>query len=135
MAGLLSRAGPHCAIVNREFFKIGENRDREFGAPSVPAKLKRWGGVGTNIYAALFGFGIKLRHRADTECVVWSFLLSLNIQAIFGNHFAILRRDHRRVANVPAESFKERVDQGLADVGLFDAGSEECLTVGCEVPA
>ena len=110
MARLFARAGPYGAIVDGKFLKVREDGQREFGAPSVPAELKRGGGVHSYIDTAFLGLGVELWQRADTESVVRSLLLPFYIQTVLGDHFPILGRNHCVVADVPAEGFKEWID-------------------------
>jgi len=87
------------------------------------------------IDTALLGFDIKFRQCADAEGVVGRLLLAFDVQAVFGDDLAILRRGHGGVAHVPAEGFEKRVYQRLADMGFLDSGGEERLAVIGEVAA
>ena len=135
MAGLVAGPRARGAIVYAQFLEVGQDGQGNLGAPAVAAKLVGRGGVGADVDAALLGFDVELRQRADAEGVIRGLLLALHVQAVFGNDFAVLRRGHGRVAHVPAQGLEKRVDQRLADVGFLDAGSEERLPVRGEVPA
>ena len=108
----------------------------DLGAPSVAAKLVGRGGIGDDVDAALLGFGVKLRQRADAEGVIGGLLLAFHVQAVFENRLrSIAGRPSPAVADVPAQGLEERVDQVLADVGFLDAGGKERLSIGREVLA
>ena len=101
----------------------------------LPLLILGRGRIGVDVDAALLGFNVKLRQRADAESVVRRFLLTFHVDTVFGNDFAVLRRGHGGVANVPAEGLKEGVDEGLADVGFLDAGGEKGRTIPGKVIA
>jgi len=133
MARLVAWTGARGAILTAEFLKVGENGQGELTAITVSTKLEGGGGVRADVDAAPLGFGVKLRQEADAKGVIRGLLLTFHVQAVFWNDFLVLRRGAGLVVHVPAQGFKEGVNQPLADLG-FVAG-EKCLLVGPEVPA
>lgn len=97
-------------------------RERDLGAPPVPAELIGRGRLILDADGAFLGFGVELRQRADSKGIVGSLLVPFHVQAVFRDDLPILRRDHRRVPHVPPQRLKERVNKRLANLRLLDAG-------------
>jgi hypothetical protein len=62
-------------------------------------------------------------------------VLPFDIQAVFGNDFSILGRNHRLVADIPNQGFKEWVYERLPHVRFLDAGCKKCDPIRGEVSA
>ena len=118
-ARLLSRARPHGAIVNGKFLKVRENGQREFGAPSVPAKLERGCGVRANFCTALLGLSVKLRQGTDAESVIRGFLLPFHIQTVFGNDFSITAAQSLTCCRRPSQGLQRGGRLAIGGCGLL----------------
>ena len=127
--------GANRAVVYGQFLEVGQNGQGKLGAPAVAAKLVGRAGVRADVDAALLRFGVELGQGPDAKGVIRGLLLAFHVEAVFGNDFPVLRRDHRRTPHVPAQRLEEGVDEHLANVGFLDAGGEERLPIGREVPA
>ncbi len=133
MARLVAGSRARGAIVHAKFIEVGQDGQGKFGAEAVAAKLIGRRGISADIDAALLGFDVELRQRADAERVVGCLLLAFHIQTVFGNDFAILGCGHGVVAHVPTKGLEKRVYKRLADVGFLDSRGEEGLPVRSEI--
>ncbi|HNQ80713.1 MAG TPA: hypothetical protein PKI53_06350 [Candidatus Aminicenantes bacterium] len=132
---LLARFRPRAAIIDAQLLKIRQDGEGDPRAEAVPAELVGRPGIEVDIDAAFFSLGEEFRLGADPEGVIGGFLPAFDLQTVFRDDFAVLRSDHRGVAHVPAQRNEKRVDQLLADMGFFDAGSPEFQLVRLEETA
>ena len=106
------------AVVDRELFKIRQDRQREFGRPGIAAKLIGRTEIGFQIDGGLLGFEEKFARAADTETIVGSFSVSADLDSIFMDNIFVRLGVTLLIRDIPPERFKERIEKLPAQLGF-----------------
>jgi len=109
------------AVVDGEFFEIGQDRERQMGVPGVTAQLV--GGMDgvADVDRRLFGFDEELAGGADAEGVIRGFERAFILEGVFVDHLAVLRGEVGAVDHIPTEGFEQGVEEFLAELGFVVA--------------
>ena len=116
--GFVELLGLDAAVVDRQFLKIGQQRQRKLGAPGIPTKLVRRLPELFDVDERLFRLQKKLPVPANPETVIRRFVRSRHAHAVLVNHFAILLGVSRCVVDVPAQFAEHRIDEVNAELGF-----------------
>src|SRR5262249_55043995 len=108
----------HPAIVDSEFLKVGENRQRKLAGPAVAPQLVGGGGIVLDVDRRFLGFEKELLGAADPKTVVGGFGHPADFDCVFVNDILIGFGIALDIVHVPAEAFEERIDEFLAQLGF-----------------
>ncbi len=120
------------AIVDGEFFEVGEDGERQLCRPGVAAELKGRADVGFDIDGRFFGFDKEFARAADAEAVVGSPGRFLDDERVFVDHVAVGFGVALAVGHVPTEHFEEGVEKVAAEKRFVVAGAMIRFAVLCE---
>lgn len=116
--GFVGLFWPGEAVVNGEFFEVGEDGEWQFCAPGVTAKLVSGVWVGFDIDGRFFCFEKEFSGASDAEAVVGSFCGGADFDSVFVNDFFVGWRPAVFVGYIPAECFKKRVQKFAAELSF-----------------
>ncbi|MDE2775678.1 MAG: hypothetical protein OXI77_07050 [Chloroflexota bacterium] len=125
-AGGIVLIWPDSAVVDAEFFKVGQNACGRFARIAVTPQLKGWRGVPFQILLRHFGFDEEMPGIADMEAVI---RVLRSFEARLSNDDSRFMPHLSLVAHIPAQRRKQRIDKldpyfgfavGLVAVEFFD---------------
>ena len=118
--GFVGGEGLEAAIVNGELLEIGEDAEGEFHRPRIAAELKGGLGIVLEGDGGLLGLDEKLAVAADAEGVVGSLGLAADFEGVLVDDLLVGFGVALGVGDIPTEGGEERVDELLANLGLFE---------------
>ena len=105
---------PGETLVNCELLEVRQDRERQLGRPCVALELIRRIGVVLDVDGRLLGFQKELARAADPETVI----RCADLDRVFVDNIFVRLSMAGLVGDVPAESFEERIDELLSNLGL-----------------
>ena len=88
------------------------------GVPGVTAQLVGGVDVVLDVDGGFLGFDVELALATDLEGVIGGFGGAFDLEGVLDDHLAVFGGEVVFVVHVPAEGFKERVEELLAQLGF-----------------
>ncbi|MCY4538591.1 MAG: hypothetical protein OXE52_10225 [Chloroflexi bacterium] len=104
----IAALGLDAAIIDAEFFEIGQDADGRIARPAVAAQLKSRDGVPLQVDMRHFGLDEEMRRVADAEAVIRAFGF---FNTAFVHHDADFEADLPVVNDIPTQGGKQFVNE------------------------
>ena len=99
------------AIVHRKLFEVGQDAERQLGAPGVSAQLVGRVDIRFNVNRRLFGLQKELADAADAKTVVRGFGGLPDFDGVLVDHVLIGFGITLLIGDVPAQGFKQGINE------------------------
>ena len=119
-------------VVDGEFLEVGEDAERQLGAPGVAAELVGGVRVPFDVHRGLLGLDEELARAADAEAVVGRLGAAADLDGVLVHHVLVGLGVAPLVVHVPAQGFEERVDELDPGQGLVILAALVAVQVGAE---
>ena len=117
--GFIGLNGFYAAVVDGEFFKVGQYAQGQLGRPGIAAQLKGRVDIILEIDRGLFGFEKKFAGAADAETVVRGLGEAAYLDGVFVDNVLVGLGIAAVVVNIPAEGLEKGVDEFTAQLGFI----------------
>lgn len=112
-------AGFKPAVVDGKLLKIGQDAQRQLGAPAVAAQLKGGMDVFFDVDGRFFGFQEELAGAAHAKAVVRGLGNAAHLDGVFVDDVFIRLGIALLVADIPAQLFEKGIDKLPAQLGFI----------------
>ena len=110
--------GFDAAIVNGEFFEVGDNGEGQLGGPGIAAELEGRVDVLFDIDGRLFGFDEEFAGAADAEAIIGGGMVGADFDGVFVDDVLVGLGVTGGVGDVPAEGVEQGIGEFSAELGF-----------------
>lgn len=118
-AGFIGWPRSKAAVVDDQLFEVCQDGKGKFSTPGISPQLVGRAGLVFYINGWFFCFQKKFSDTTDAEAVIRRFRGSGNLDRILMDDVFILFRISCLIGHVPAQGFKERVDEFYSKLGFI----------------
>ena len=133
MEALSVLVGLAAAVVDGEFFEIGEDGERQLGAPGVAAQLVSRADILFDVDGGLLGFDEEFARPADAEGVIGGLGGAADLDGVLVDDIFVGLGVVVVVEHVPAEGLEEGVEELAAQLGFVVVWGEVRVTKEFEI--